>query len=157
MDREELSALQDAIATILAWPPTVFDEVVRWLTPPPKPNRHDLAVEPGEETAHERRAAKSNGATKVASTPRRAKARHDNTFTKRTTENRLLEALQGSAGSSVSALAKASGANRSSTSERLRGLAARGVVTKDSDGHWRLVAELAGEGPGPTQPSPATG
>ena len=28
---------------------------------------------------------------------------------------------------------------------RLRGLAARGVVTKDSEGHWRLTADLAGE------------
>ena len=33
MNREELGALQDAIATILAWPPAVFNEVVRWLTP----------------------------------------------------------------------------------------------------------------------------
>jgi hypothetical protein len=52
-------------------------------------------------------------------------------------------------------LAKAAGANRSSTAERLRGLAARGVMSKGSDGHWLLVEELAGEQPGPTLPSPA--
>lgn len=55
-------------------------------------------------------------------------------------------------GASVNALAKAAGANPSSTGERLRGLASRGVVTKNSAGHWRLVAELAGEAAGPTQP-----
>ena len=33
MNREELGALHTAIATILAWPPAVFDQVVRWLAP----------------------------------------------------------------------------------------------------------------------------
>ena len=50
--------------------------------------------------------------------------------------------LRDNPGASVNALAKAAGANPSSTGERLRGLASRGVVTKDSAGHWRLVAEL---------------
>jgi hypothetical protein len=45
----------------------------------------------------------------------------------------------------VNVLAKAAGANRSSTGERLRGLAQRGVVTKDANGRWRLVGDLAGE------------
>ena len=85
--------------------------------------------------------------------PRPAKARRS--VNGPTPERKLLAALQGSTGSSVSALAKAAGANRSSTGERLRGLASRGVVTKDSAGHWRLVKDLAGEKPGPTLPSPA--
>ena len=60
--------------------------------------------------------------------------------------------MQEHSGASVNVLAKAAGANRSSTGERLRGLASRGVVTKDSAGHWRLVAELAGETADPTLP-----
>ena len=53
--------------------------------------------------------------------------------------------MQEHSGATVNALAKAAGANRSSTGERLRGLARAGKVTKDSAGHWRLTAELAGE------------
>ena len=64
-------------------------------------------------------------------------------------EQRLLAAMQEHSGASVNVLAKAAGANRSSTGERLRGLASRGVVTKDAGGHWRLTADLAGEKPGP--------
>jgi hypothetical protein len=60
-------------------------------------------------------------------------------------EQRLLTALKEHSGAGVNALAKGTG-------ERLRGLASRGVVTKDSAGHWRLVAELAGEAAGPTLP-----
>ena len=64
--------------------------------------------------------------------------------------------MQEHSGASVDALAKAAGANRSSTGERLRELAARGVVTKDAGGHWRLTADLAGEVAGPQQAPPST-
>jgi hypothetical protein len=33
MNREELSALRDALEAVLAWPPAVRTEVARWLTP----------------------------------------------------------------------------------------------------------------------------
>jgi len=69
-------------------------------------------------------------------------------------ERKLLEAMRESPGLSVAALAKAASAGRSTTGGRLRQLAARGVVTKDRAGHWRLVAELVGEAPGPT-PAPS--
>ena len=71
-------------------------------------------------------------------------------------EQRLLTAMQEHSGASVDALAKAAGANRSSTGERLRGLAARGVVTKDAAGHWRLTADLAGEKARPMSAPPST-
>ena len=81
--------------------------------------------------------------------PRQAKARQS-AFAAKTAEQRLIAAMRDHPGASVDGLAKAAGANRSSTGERLRGLASRGVVTKDSGGHWRLVAEAAR----PTEASP---
>lgn len=71
------------------------------------------------------------------------------------TEQRLLAAMRESPGLSVAALAKAAGGNRSSVGERLRQLARRGTVTKDSAGHWRLVADLVGDEPGPMEASPS--
>jgi hypothetical protein len=38
MNREELTALGEAIVTILAWPPAVLDQVARWLAPEAVPN-----------------------------------------------------------------------------------------------------------------------
>ncbi len=130
MDREELTALRDAIDVMLAWPDAVRAEIARWLSPETaKPNGHDPPPPP----------------------PRLAKVRQS-AFAAKTAEQRLIQAMRDNPGASVDGLAKAAGANRSSTGERLRGLASRGVVTKDSAGHWRLVAELAGEAAGPTQP-----
>jgi hypothetical protein len=53
-------------------------------------------------------------------------------------------------GSSVAVLARAASAGRSITGECLRGLAARGLVTKDGAGHWRLTVDLAGEESAPS-------
>ena len=75
----------------------------------------------------------------------------------KTAEQRLLAAMQEHPGASINVLAKAAGTNRSGTGERLRGLASRGVVTKDSAGHWRLMAELAGERPDPRRRRPDGG
>ena len=86
-------------------------------------------------------------------TPYAGKARHRRPpISAKAAEQQLMATLHDNPGASVNALAKAAGANPSSTGERLRGLASRGVVTKDSAGHWRLVAELAGEAAGPTLP-----
>ncbi len=154
MDRTELVALRDAIDTILAWPESVRDQVARWIAP-----NGALADETVSENNGAKYSPAPNGAPRPNGhdrrPPRQAKARPQNKFNTRTAELKLLEALQRSAGS-VSALAKAAGASKSSTGERLRGLASRGVVTKDSAGHWRLVAELAGAAPDPTSPPSAS-
>lgn len=137
MTQEELGALHAALETVLAWPDVVRAEVARWLTAPEaaKPNGRDRHPPP------------------LASTPRAAQPRPAAPRGPPTSaERRLLAAMQEHSGASVNVLAKAAGANRSSAGDRLRGLASRGVVMKDSAGHWRLVAELAGEAAGPTQP-----
>ena len=42
MDRDELTALRDAIDTVLMWPDAIRDQVARWLTPETaKPNGRD--------------------------------------------------------------------------------------------------------------------
>jgi IclR helix-turn-helix domain len=165
MTRTELVQLHAAIETILQWPPAVFDEVVRWLTPPaPKPNgvdRHPPWPEPSTagspaEIRHPPRPAPRPtpyaGKTRLARPPTSAKASALNA------EQRLVAALQGSPGESISALAEAAGAGRATTRERLQALAARGAVEKDGDGRWRLKGEVDpstdAKGPLPG-PSPA--
>jgi hypothetical protein len=76
------------------------------------------------------------------SRPRPAKARQNKVST-RTAELRLTEALCDSSGMSVSALARATSANRATTRERLQQLAARGTVEKDAEGLWRLKGDEA--------------
>ena len=68
----------------------------------------------------------------------------------KTAEQRLLAAMQEHPGASINVLAKAAGTNWSGTGERLRGLASRGVVTKDSAGHWRLCGGAGGRKAGPS-------
>lgn len=53
-------------------------------------------------------------------------------------------------GLSVIALANAAGASRSAAGERLRQMAARGIVEKDLTGRWKVKAEE--KEPGPTIP-----
>jgi hypothetical protein len=81
MNRGELAALQDAIATILEWPPTVLDEVARWLAAASKPNGHD----------HTPTAAPMP--RPAASKPHTAK-RHDNPAHARAAEHRLLATMR---------------------------------------------------------------
>jgi hypothetical protein len=148
MTRDELAALRDAIDTVLTWPDAVRDQVARWLTPEAtKPNGRDPHPPPIDGTS-------GHGGPKFAPAPYAGKThrRGKPPISAKAHEQRLLAAMQEHSGASVNVLAKAAGANRSSTGERLRGLASRGVVTKDGAGHWRLVAELAGEDPGPTPP-----
>jgi hypothetical protein len=149
MTREELLALRDAIDEVLVWPDSVRDQIVQWLSPETaKPNgrdHHPPARENGPAAGQFLKAA-------AAPTPRPTRARPGKPPSGKAAEQRLIAAMQEHSGASVNVLAKAAGANRSSTGERLRGLASRGVVTKDSAGHWRLVADLAGEAVGPTQP-----
>jgi hypothetical protein len=135
MNRQELVALQDALAAVLSWPDPVRDQVAQWLTPP--------VSKPGN--GHVPHPPNTHGET---SAPRPAKAPPQTKSNSKTAERKLLDALQGSAGS-VSALAKAAGASKSSTGERLRRLAERGTVTKDSAGHWRLKVDPSADTRGP--------
>jgi hypothetical protein len=179
MDREELTALRDAIGVMLAWPDAVRDQIAAWLKPeasarpngldphpPPAatPNGRDphppvqipkvsvFARDAHPPPASPARAAPIPRSAKAKAKAKAKAARPAKPTPAQPAEQRLLTAMREHSGASVNALAKAAGANRSSTGERLRGLAARGMVTKDSAGHWQLVAELAGETAGPTQP-----
>ena len=139
INREELGALHAAIATILAWPAAVFDEVVRWLAPEAaKPNGHDPHPPRFQAVASNStsRRAKSAAADQVQHKNRRAAAHRS--YVRRP-------------GLSISALAKATSANRATTRERLQQLADRGTVEKDAEG----LSRLAGEAPGPTLPPAA--
>ena len=66
----------------------------------------------------------------------------------KTAERKLLAAMADNPGLSVIALANAAGSSRSATGERLRQMALRGVVAKDTTGRWKLKEAE----PGPPQP-----
>jgi hypothetical protein len=146
MTQAELSVLRDILGLILRLPADVRSQVGAWLTPEAaKPNGRDPHPPPLKEALP--KSGELPPSPRRSPTPYAGKARHGSS---KAAERRLLAALQEHSGASVNALAKAAGANRSSTGERLRGLASRGVVTKDGGGHWRLVGDLAGEAAGPT-------
>jgi hypothetical protein len=149
MDREELSALRNAIDTVLTWPDSVRNEVARWLTPQgAKPNGrgHD----PPPFASPENLSGKTESFSPSRSpTPYAGKARPGAPpISAKAAEQRLLTAMRKNPGLTVIALAKAAGAGRSATGDRLRRLAASGEIEKDAAGRWRLV----GEATGPTQP-----
>jgi hypothetical protein len=108
-------------------PATVRAEMARWLAPEaPKPNGPD---------PHPPRVA-------TPSPPKtKAKVRGANPTNARTAERQLLAAMRDNPCLSVITLANAAAASRSTTGERLRRLAAAGVVEKDHAGRWRLKAE----------------
>ena len=93
----------------------------------------------------------AEGSTKP--TPYAGKRRRAKPSPAKAAEQRLLTAMRANPGASVNVLAKAAGSNRSSTSERLRQLAQRGLVEKDSGGHWRLKAEETAARPTEAPPS----
>jgi hypothetical protein len=178
MNREELAALRDAIGVMLAWPDTVRAEIARWLAPndladksapaqkdanetqggeataadksAPKPNGRDhhsppiATTEPASATISSRRSPPHAGKARPGAPPTSAKA----------ADRKLIEAMRDNPGLTVAALATAVSAGRSATGARLRQLAERGVVTKDSAGHWRLEASPPAGGPEPRPPQP---
>lgn len=164
MTRDELTALRDVLDLILRLPDDLRAQVAAWLSPAaPKPGNGldphpPPTVTPGKasgaRTDLQPAAIVAGGSTKP--TPYAGKARRGKSPTSAAfAEQQLLTAMQEHSGASVDALAKAAGANRSSTGERLRQLARRGVVTKDAGGHWRLTADLAGEAAGPMSAPPS--
>ena len=151
MTRNELAALRDAIDTVLTWPPAVLAEVARWLTPAAPQPGNGLDPHP---PPIELRSGESAAIPSVAALSKRpGKARPAKPSPAKAAEQRLLTAMRENPGLSVNALANAAGSSRSATGERLRGLASRGLVEKDSGGHWRLKAEETASGPTPAPPS----
>ena len=162
MTRQELTAVRDVLDALLRCPDHVRELLTQWIAPEtrwlaPEARSKERTVplifsKPNGRDPHPPSIAPTKGAYSVGEfpPPRPAKARRGKPTSAKTGEQRLLTALQEHSGASVNALAKAAGASRSSTGERLRQLASRGVVTKDAGGHWRLVADLAGETAGPT-------
>ena len=152
MTRDELTALRDAIDTVLTWPGSVRAEIARWLAPAAaKPgNGLDLhpPVAPPVRTDQELLGAVQRSSTKP--TPYAGKARRAKPSPAKAAEQRLLTAMRENPGLSVNALANAAGSSRSATGERLRQLALRGVIEKDLTGRWKLKETE----PGPPQPSP---
>jgi hypothetical protein len=117
MTWEELVASRDAIDIMLALPDSLRALLAQWLAPEvAKPNGHD-----------------PHPPARIAPRSRPAKARQN--------QAGLLKALEGGAGMSISALAKAATANRATIRDRLHELAARGTVEKGGDGLWRLKAK----------------
>jgi len=106
--------------------------LVKMLTPEPaKPNGHDRhPPEPAKPNGHDRHPpAPASGVS--ASPPRVMKTQFiANPAQVQAAEKRLLATLRANPGASIHALAKAAGANRSSTGERLRRLAAHGVCER---------------------------
>ena len=143
MNREQLVELHAAMSALLALPPSMLDEIARWLAPA-KPNGHDP----------------TNGADRdpppVASprsTPHAGKG-PAHSVDARTAERKLIAAMQASPGSSIAALANAVDVSRSTMERRLQRLAAAGQIEKDRAGRWRAVEEKAARvEPGPPSPS----
>jgi hypothetical protein len=133
MNREELSALRDAIDVVLAWPDSVRTQIIAWLSPETaKPNGVDPHPPP-----------------RTAPTSRPAKARHS--VNGQTTERKLLAALRERPDQTAGALARSVGGAHTTIGRQLKSMAERGTIEKDADGLWRL----AGEESRPTSPSPA--
>jgi hypothetical protein len=145
MTREELTALRDAIDMTLALPDSIRELLAQWLTPAAaKPNGRDPHPPVPTSTPHSAK----------------AKARLRKPTSAKAAERKLIAAMRDNPGLSVIALANAAGSSRSATGERLRQLAARGVVEKDLTGRWKLKREgprppMQGEEPRPTIASPS--
>jgi Winged helix-turn-helix DNA-binding len=144
MTREELIQLRDAIDLTLALPDNIRELLAQWLAPAAaKPNGHD------------------HNPPAPMSTPRMVKVqakRIRKPPPAQVAERKLLAAMRDNPGLSVIALANAAGSSRTATGERLRQMAARGVVEKDLTGRWKLKSEeprSAGDEAGPTIASPS--
>jgi DNA-binding transcriptional ArsR family regulator len=171
MDRDELTALRDVLTLILKLPDSMRAQLGQWLAPETAKPGNGLDLHPppiapagnepeaqGARTDLEPLGTAPRGPIKPSPrrspTPYAVKVRQSAPFNTKAAERRLLEALQEHSGASVNVLAKAAGASRSSTGERLRKLAAQGALEKDPDGRWRLKREEL-RPPDPQQPSPS--
>jgi len=160
MDREQLTALRDAIDTVLTWPDRVREQIARWLAPEgAKPN--GLDPHPPPAAASDQAPVSDSKASPPPLSPVEARCGAPQA-SRPGLPDRLLEAMRKHPGASVAILARAVGPTRSTTGERLRSLEKRGAVEKDDAGRWRIAAAKASPAPSqleasprPIQPSPA--
>jgi Winged helix-turn-helix DNA-binding len=160
MGREELLMVRALIDAFLALPEDLRAEVSRLLTlEAAKPGNgldHHPPPPPAANSSSQKEQPLRRAPTPYVSERRRARLQASS----KAAERKLLAAMRDNPGLSVIALANAAGSSRSATGERLRQMAARGVVTKDITGKWKVKEEEpalrpAGEDPGPFQPSPS--
>jgi DNA-binding transcriptional ArsR family regulator len=137
MNRAHLVTLHAAMSALLALPPSMLDEIARWLAPA-KPNGHDPHPPNGKDLDPPPIASSS---PRSPATPHAGKTRHGRSPAAAKTDERLLEALRDAPGLSAVKLAAAVRINRSTVGDRLRELAGRELVEKDDDGRWRLAGE----------------
>jgi hypothetical protein len=83
----------------------------------------------------------TNGAADAARTPRPMQARpkpgsHPNALKAAEAEAKMIELLRASPGMRTTAIAQATGAKKSTVTERLRRLQARGQVERGEEGDW---------------------
>ena len=123
MNRAHLVTLHAAMSALLALPPSMLDEIARWLAPA-KPNGHD---------PHPPNGKALDPSPSPRSTPQAGKTRHDLAEAK-TAERKLIAVMQASPGSSIAALANATDVSRSTMERRLQRLAAAGQIEKDRAG-----------------------
>jgi hypothetical protein len=142
VDREELVALRDVIDAMLRLPDAVRSAIARWFAPQlVKPNGHDVASNA---------LAATPKASEPEPTPRHevsasARSRGKAVDPAKAAERPLVVAMGLNPGASVNTLAKATGATRSTTGERLRRLATQGLSRKTlmGDGGWRAKRRTA--------------
>ena len=138
MDREELTAVYNALNALLGLSDDMLEQVAKWISPATaKGNGHDPDPLPAA-NGH----AQKEQPLRQSPAPYVGKIRRGRPKTSaKTAERKLLEAMQANPGLSVIALANAAGSSRSATGERLRRLALTGKVEKDHAGRWKLKAE----------------
>ena len=121
MNRAELGALRDAIATILTWPDSVRDQIAQWL---------------------QTDAASPNGAGRgrsFLSRSNRPSGLKPGVGESAAREQALLEAMRDDPEAGVVQWAKTTRCDKSALSMRLGRLAKRGLVERDGNGRWRLA------------------
>jgi hypothetical protein len=122
VDRAELSALRDAIDTILNWPDSVREQIAQWL-------QTDVANPNGAGPGRLSR-SRSNRPSGFKPSVGESAAR----------EQALLEAMRDHPEAGVVQWAKTTRCDKSAVSMRLGRLAKRGLVERDGNGRWRLAA-----------------
>jgi hypothetical protein len=143
VNRDELSALRDALSLTLALPDNLRVLLAQWLRDDPSTGLSQAVPKPNGLDPHPAVRTSPRPAAPV-----QARARHDNPAHARAAERKLLAAMRERPGLSSAALAKVVGAGLSTTKERLRRMGAQELIEKAPDGRWRPKAEE----PRPTPP-----
>jgi hypothetical protein len=153
MDRAELAALRDAIDLLLKCPDAVCEQLAKWFLPnAAKPGN---GLDPHSPPIAATKSPEDSSGLSPRRPPYMGKSKRGRPkASAKTAERKLVEAMAQNPNMSVIGLANAAGSSRSATGERLRQMALRGVVTKDTTGRWKLKSEEP-RLPDPPQPSPS--